>query len=48
MKRQARKVQIMASLRLLTAARQTTREPKALRALNQQITVLTKELNKLG
>lgn len=47
MKRQARRVQIMTQMRLLTAERQATQEPKKLRELNQAITVLTKELNKL-
>jgi hypothetical protein len=47
MKRQARHRQIMASLKLLTAQRQQMQEPKKLRELNRQITVLTKELTKL-
>jgi hypothetical protein len=46
-KRQARHLQIRNTLRLLTAARQQTREPKKLRELNQQITALKLELNKL-
>jgi hypothetical protein len=47
MKRKARHLQIMANLKLLTAARQQTREPKKLRELNQKITALKLELNKL-
>jgi hypothetical protein len=47
MKRQARFVQMMAQMRLLTAQRQQTQEPKRLRELNRQITILTKQMNKL-
>lgn len=47
MKRQAKHLQIMSKMKLLTAQRQQTQETKKLKEINQQITVLTKELNKL-
>jgi hypothetical protein len=47
MKRQARHVQIMTKMKLLTSQRQQTQDQKKLKELNRQITTLTKELNKL-
>jgi|HubBroStandDraft_5_1064220.scaffolds.fasta_scaffold3692001_1 hypothetical protein len=47
MKREAHRIEIMKQLKRITAERQTITDVKKLKELNQKVTQLKKELNRL-